>query len=78
MRSAPNKPLQATAKSAPRLSTTTFSETGVGMDWKVFENRARQQMPKHLGVTLVERRLPGFPKKFDMVSEDGSTVGHGA
>lgn len=45
------------------------------MDWKAFEILARERMSKHLGVTLVERQLPGVPKKFDMVSADGTVVG---
>lgn len=45
------------------------------MDWKAFETLARERMSKHLGVTLVERQLPGVPKKFDMVSADGTVVG---
>lgn len=45
------------------------------MDWKAFETLARERMSKHLGVTLVKRQLPGVPKKFDMVSADGTVVG---
>jgi len=45
------------------------------MDWKAFESLAREQMSKHLGVTLVERQLQGGPKKFDMVSAAGTVVG---
>jgi len=45
------------------------------MDWKEFETLARERMSKHLGVALAERQLPGVPKKFDMVSTDGTVVG---
>ena len=45
------------------------------MDWKAFETLALERMSKHLGVTLVERQLPGVPKKFDMVSADSTVVG---
>jgi hypothetical protein len=45
------------------------------MEWKAFESLARERMAKHLGVALAERQLPGVPKKFDMVSADGTIVG---
>jgi hypothetical protein len=45
------------------------------MDWREFESFAREEMSKHLGVTLTSVRRDGHPKHFDMVSEDGSTVG---
>jgi hypothetical protein len=45
------------------------------MEWKEFETFARDRMSKHLGVALIERQLPGVPKKFDMVSADGTVVG---
>lgn len=45
------------------------------MDWKAFEAFARERMSKHLGVTLAERQLLGVPKKFDIVSADGTVVG---
>lgn len=45
------------------------------MDWKDFENTARQKMSFHFGVDLKERNPIGIPKKFDMVSSDGTIVG---
>ncbi len=45
------------------------------MDWKAFEALAREQMSQRFGVALTERQVPGVPKKFDMVSPDGSVIG---
>lgn len=45
------------------------------MDWKEFEDLARRRMGDYLQVALAERRLRGFPKRFDMVSRDGKIVG---
>jgi len=45
------------------------------MDRKEFEAFARQRLGEHLNVPLAERKLPGFPKRFDLVSQDGATVG---
>jgi hypothetical protein len=45
------------------------------MNWKQFEELARSTMSKFLGVTLSEKRIGAFPKKFDMVSQDGRLVG---
>lgn len=45
------------------------------MNWRDFETFARERMSKHLGAVLTERQLPGVPKKFDMVSADGTVVG---
>lgn len=45
------------------------------MNWKEFEDFARKKMSAHLGSELIERALPGIPKKFDMVSSDGRFVG---
>ena len=53
--------------------------SGVGipnhMDWKQFENHARKRMSQYFGVTLTEKNPIGFPKRFDMVSPDGTIVG---
>lgn len=43
--------------------------------WKEFESIARGVMSKYFGVELKERRIPGHPKTFDLVSEDGRIVG---
>ena len=45
------------------------------MDWKQFENHARTWMSQYFGVTLTEKNPMGFPKRFDMVSPDGTIVG---
>ena len=45
------------------------------MDWKEFQEFARQLLSKRFGVTLAERNPSGFPKKFDFVSPDGRIVG---
>jgi hypothetical protein len=46
-----------------------------GMRWKDFEHFARQTMSKFYRVQLAERKLPDIPKRFDMVSSDGTIVG---
>src|SRR5262249_54070617 len=40
-----------------------------------FESRARVVLGARFGVRLMAGRLPGVPKIFDMVSEDGQIVG---
>jgi hypothetical protein len=45
------------------------------MTWKEFEDFARRRMSEFFQVQLSERQLPGFPKRFDMVSSDERTVG---
>jgi hypothetical protein len=45
------------------------------MTQKEFEVHARSCMSKHFGVTLAECKLIGMPKRFDLVSADGSVVG---
>src|SRR6266498_3800550 len=45
------------------------------MDWKEFENLASITMEKHFGVPFTEKNPKGFPKRFDMVSEDEQIVG---
>ena len=44
-------------------------------NWQRFEEVAREIMSRRSGVKLVERQVPGVPKKFDMVSPDGEFVG---
>jgi hypothetical protein len=43
--------------------------------WKKFEELSRKVMSKYFGVQLKERSLNDFPKKFDMVSDNGDIVG---
>jgi hypothetical protein len=43
--------------------------------WRTFERFARERMSAHYDSTLVERKVEGFPKLFDMVSDDGRIVG---
>lgn len=45
------------------------------MTWREFEEFAQERMSKHLGVPLAPKSPKGFPKKFDLVSEDESIVG---
>ena len=45
------------------------------MNWRDFQESARAAMSARLGVELQERRIPNFPKKFDMVSGDFQSVG---
>ncbi len=45
------------------------------MDWKEFQDYAGQIMSKHFSTSFSERNPPGFPKKFDFVSNDGRIVG---
>jgi hypothetical protein len=40
-----------------------------------FEEFARERMSHHLGVQLKERSPGGFPKRFDLVSDDDGVVG---
>ena len=40
-----------------------------------FEKFARERMSRHLGVQLKERSPAGFPKRFDLVSDDDGIVG---
>jgi len=40
-----------------------------------FERFARGIMTSRFGVVLTERALKGWPKRFDLVSEDGGIVG---
>jgi len=42
---------------------------------RAFEDLARSVMSAHFGVPLVSKQVHGVPKKFDMVSLDGSIVG---
>lgn len=46
-----------------------------GMSWQQFEELARKAMAQHFGVRLEEKNPKGFPKRFDMVSPDGTIVG---
>jgi hypothetical protein len=45
------------------------------MDWRDFQETARQTMLKHFGVVLEERNPPSFPKEFDFVSPDCRIIG---
>ncbi len=45
------------------------------MNWHEFQESARAVMSATLGVELRERKIPNFPKKFDMVSPDFQSVG---
>jgi hypothetical protein len=45
------------------------------MNWRAFQESARCVMSARLGVELSERKMPNFPKKFDMVSADFQSVG---
>ncbi|MFO0969518.1 MAG: hypothetical protein U0793_28505 [Gemmataceae bacterium] len=49
--------------------------TTPGPAWKAFEDLARSKMSHHFNIALAEREIPGFPKRFDMVSEDRAVVG---
>src|SRR6266851_10376791 len=40
-----------------------------------FEDFARSAMSRHYGTALQPGRIPGIPKKFDLVSNDGRIVG---
>lgn len=40
-----------------------------------FEKLARKVMRDHFGMTFSEREVPGVPKRFDMVSENGRFIG---
>jgi hypothetical protein len=40
-----------------------------------FEVHARFYMSEHFGVNLIECKLAGMPKRFDLVSEDSTVVG---
>lgn len=45
------------------------------MTWREFEDVARKRMSEYYQSTLHERQPPGFPKRFDMVSDDLTIVG---
>jgi len=45
------------------------------MDWKEFQKMATVKMSEFFGTNLTEKNPKGFPKRFDMVSSDGSIVG---
>jgi len=45
------------------------------MKWKEFEKLARKAMSENFGVKLAEKNPKGFPKRFDMVSQNGDIVG---
>ena len=45
------------------------------MNWFDFQESARAVMSATLGVELCERKIPNFPKKFDMVSPEFQCVG---
>lgn len=45
------------------------------MDGRSFEVLAARVMSEHFGVPLGSRKVAGTPKKFDLVSLDGSIVG---
>jgi hypothetical protein len=45
------------------------------MDWKEFQDFATVVMGKHFGVHFTEKNPRGFPKRFDMVSDDEQIVG---
>jgi hypothetical protein len=45
------------------------------MDWKEFGELARKTMSMHFGKNLYKRNPKGFPKRFDMVSDDGRIIG---
>lgn len=47
----------------------------VQMDWREFEEFARRNMSLHIGTRLTKSKPRGFPKEFDMVSDDGETLG---
>jgi len=44
-------------------------------NWRKFQEFARKIMSQYFGVSLKERSPSGFPKKFDMVSDNGDIVG---
>ncbi|MCW3129993.1 MAG: hypothetical protein N2V75_07855 [Methanophagales archaeon] len=44
-------------------------------NWREFQEFARKIMSQYFGVSLKERSPSGFPKKFDMVSDNGDIVG---
>ena len=43
--------------------------------YKEFQKLAEVRMGNYFGVSLTERRIPGFPKKWDLVSEDHTIIG---
>jgi hypothetical protein len=45
------------------------------MDWKEFQDHATAVMGQHFGVHFTEKNPRGFPKRFDMVSDDEQVVG---
>jgi hypothetical protein len=63
-----------TEPSGKRMSES-LTESSPPMSWPDFQNLATQRMQQHFGVSLAERAVPGVPKRFDMVSTDGTVVG---
>jgi hypothetical protein len=45
------------------------------MNWKEFQDFSTIVMEKHFGVHFTEKSPRGFPKRFDMVSDDEQYVG---
>ena len=45
------------------------------MNWKEFEKLTRKAMSQYFGVELAEKNPKGFPKRFDMVSQNEDIVG---
>ena len=56
-------------------SQLTLKSSEDDMNWRAFQESARTVMSARLGVELSERKIPNFPKKFDMVSADFQSVG---
>jgi len=52
-----------------------FADSSAPLSWPEFQKLASHRMEQHFGVTLTERAVPGIPKRFDMVSADGTVVG---
>lgn len=52
-----------------------LGDSSAPLSWPEFQNFASQRMQQHFGVSLAERAVPGVPKRFDMVSADGTVVG---
>jgi hypothetical protein len=44
-------------------------------NWQLFQKLATRKMSEYLNVPLFHRNPTGFPKRFDMVSEDEQIVG---
>lgn len=45
------------------------------MDWKSFQLFATREMGKFYGVDFTESNPKGYPKRFDMVSQDQRIIG---